>query len=178
MKKLTFALFVALGASLFVSCGPKVDTPENLGKSLLEAMISQDQQAYADLFITQEEMNALFEEAGKIQMDEAMKSRFEQYKKGMQDRFNQQTIQASFDEANEDAKKASLNWENVEFVSAESGDGSNEFNINLIGGMVQFKPEKSTESNSNFYLRFYAVQIGDEWKIIRMSGLKIKKDKK
>ena len=72
MKKLTFALFVAAGAMMFVSCGPKMDTPENVGKSVLEAFQSQDAEKVGDLYVTKEDITALFDEAGKAQMDQLL----------------------------------------------------------------------------------------------------------
>jgi len=174
MKKLTFALFVAFGAALLVSCGPKIDTPENLGKSLLEAVSSQDKEAFTELFATKEEVTSFLEEAGKAQMPDSMKSKFEKRKTDILGKFDERVtnkITPSYDNTNENAKKESVNWEKAEFVSFESKE-DNDFSIKSTQCKVFFK----TETASNFYLKFRAIQIGDKWKLVEMDGFRVKKD--
>jgi hypothetical protein len=173
MKKLTFALFVAFGATMFVSCGPKIDTPENLGKSLLEAMSSQDKEAFTELFATKEDFTSFLEEAVKAQPD-SMKSKFGEFKTELLGKFDEQVtnkISPGYDKTNESAKKESVNWEKAEFVSFESKE-DNDYNMKSVKGKVFFK----TETAANLHLKFTAIQIGDKWKIIEMDGLRVKKD--
>jgi hypothetical protein len=77
----------------------------------------------------------------------------------------------SYDKTNEYAQKANVNWEKAEFVSFESKE-DNDFLIKTTQCKVFFK----TETASNFYLRFRAIQIGDKWKLIEMDGFRVKKD--
>ena len=174
MKKLTFALFVAFGATLFVSCGPKIDTPENLGKSLLEAMSSQDKEAFTELFATKEDFASFVDEAGKAQMPDSMKNKLGEYKTKMLGVFDEKVtnkITLYFDKTNENAKKENVNWEKAEFVSFESKE-EYDGKLKYLAGKVFFK----TETASNFYLKFTAIQIGDDWKIVDMDGFRVKKD--
>jgi hypothetical protein len=174
MKKLTFALFVAFGATMFVSCGPKIDTPENLGKSLLEAMSSQDKEAFTELFATKEDYTAYLDQAAKSQMPDSIKNKFDEVKTKEISRFDEYVtnqILPSYDKTNEYAQKANVNWEKAEFVSFESKE-DNDFNMKRILGKVYFK----TDTGSNFYLKFTALQIGDDWKIVDVDGFRVKKD--
>jgi hypothetical protein len=174
MKKLTFALFVAFAATMFVSCGPKIDTPENLGKSLIEALSSQDQEDYAELFMTKEEMLSLIDEAGKTQTDEATKSGLEEEKKNVQEKFDErvtQSIKKSYDEINKDATEEKINWEKVEFVSVESKEETNQFKVKILNARVYFK----TENALNFYLDYSALQVDGDWKIVDVDGIRVKK---
>jgi len=167
MKKLTFALFVAFGATLFVSCGPKIDTPENLGKSLLEAFCAQDKEAVAELFMTKEEMVALIEEESKTEMDEARRSGVERVKTDFIARGDEKIskeINESFEDINEKAKRESINWDEVEFVRLESKQD------NWIFKSVKCKVFFKTESLTDLFLVFNASQIFGEWKIIGMEG--------
>ncbi|MFM9422653.1 MAG: hypothetical protein RIR06_1114 [Bacteroidota bacterium] len=173
MKKLTFALFVAAGAMMFVSCGPKMDTPENVGKSVLEAFQSQDAEKVGDLYVTKEDMTALFDEAGKVQMDSMQKAGFEAGKKMMVEGFDMNMAKEkteSFSETNKDAIEANINWEKVEFVRVESKEEM-DLGMKTMSGKVFFKTETGTE----FYLRFSAVQIEDSWKIVAIRGIGQKK---
>jgi hypothetical protein len=167
MKKLTFALFVALGATLLVSCGPKVDTPENLGKSLLEAISSQDKEAFAELFITKEEMTSLFDEASKTQKDESTKKQVEDYKSAMVGSFDDvvtKNMTTSYDRTIEKANKKGIKWDEVEFVRVESKEDNDLFKS--VDCRVYFKTDNSTD----LFLVFSAFQIGDEWKIVSSEG--------
>jgi hypothetical protein len=168
MKKLTFALFVAFGATMFVSCGPKIDTPENLGKSLLEAVSSQDKEAFTELFISKEEMTTLFETAGKTQMDEAQKTRFEEVKTRSVASFEEvvtKEITTSYDGINEKAKKENINWDKVEFVRIESKEDV-DYQIKSVNCKVFFKTDTATD----LFVKFSAVQIGDDWKIVNVGN--------
>ena len=174
MKKLTCALFVAFGATLFVSCGPKIDTPENLGKSLLEAMSSQDKEAYTELFATKEDITKYLDQAATSQMPDSIKNKFEKGKTEEISRLSEQVtnkISPDYDKTNEYAQKANVNWEKAEFVSFESKEDNN-FNLKAVSGKVYFK----TDTGSNFYLKFQAIQVGEDWKIVDMDGFRVKKD--
>jgi hypothetical protein len=173
MKKLTFALFVAAGAMMFVSCGPKMDTPENVGKSVLEAFKSQDEEKVGELYVTKEEMTAIFEEAGKTQMDSSAKAMYEGVKKEFVDGFDANMTKAkteSFKGTNEEAKEENINWEKVEFVRVESKEDV-DFGMKALNGKVFFKTETGTE----FYIRFNALQTGDSWKLVSVNGIGQKK---
>jgi len=172
MKKLTFALFVAFGATLFASCGPKIDTPENLGKSLIEALSSQDQEAYAKLVITKEEMLSLIDEAAKTQLDESAKMGLEEMKTDVQGSFDEKVAKAikeTYDSINKDAKKENINWEEVEFVSAEITETKDPFNFKAVDININFK----TETATNLHLNIDALQVEGEWKIVDMDGLEV-----
>jgi hypothetical protein len=173
MKKLTFALFVAFGATMFVSCGPKIDTPDNLGKSLLEALSSQDQEAYADLFMTKEEMMSLMEEAGKTLTEEGEKSRFEAEKKEMEENFDGRVtyeIKLSYFENMYNAEGLRINWGKVEFVSVESREEIDQYKVKRADLKLYFK----TENSSYFYLDFSALQVDGDWKIVDLDEIREK----
>ena len=123
MKKFSFTLISALGVMVLFSCGPKMDTPENVGNSVLEAIKSQDEEKVGKLYITKEEMTEAKTEAGKTQMDSTDKAYYQSVKADFVDSFDltmSMSKMESYKDTNEEAKVENINWENVEFVRVES----------------------------------------------------------
>jgi len=117
MKKFSFTLIAALGVMVLFSCGPKMDTPENVGNSVL------DEEKVGKLYITKEEMTEAKTEAGKTQMDSTDKAYYQSVKADFVDSFDLTmsiSKMESYKDTNEEAKVENINWENVEFVLVES----------------------------------------------------------